>query len=132
MRAVARQRSGYTHEVEIREHVVISDEPRSVGGADEGPSPQELVAGALAACTAITLRMYAERKGWGLGGLEVAVEAEPGDRDACGPFTVVLRLPKELSEEQVRRLRVIAGKCPVHRTLASPEACVVEDRVELV
>jgi putative redox protein len=131
MRAVARERSGLTHEVEIRGHTVVSDEPGSLGGEDQGPTPQELLAGALAACTAITLRMYAGRKGWDLEGLEVVVESEPGERDACGPFTVVLSLPKELTDEQIRRLRVIAGKCPVRRTLAAPEACVVEERVEL-
>lgn len=132
MRAIARHRSGLTHDIEIRGHTVMSDAPGSLGGEDEGPTPQELIAGALAACTAITLRMYAGRKGWELPGLEVVAESEPGERGACGPFTVVLRLPKELTEERVRRLRVIAGKCPVHRTLASAEACVVEDRVELV
>ncbi|MGH2967371.1 MAG: OsmC family protein [Solirubrobacterales bacterium] len=132
MRAVARQKRGLTHEVEIRGHTVVADEPRSLGGEDEGPTPQELVTGALAACTAITVRMYAGRKGWDLGEFEVDVESESGERGACGPFTVVLRLSKELSGDRVQRLRVIAGKCPVHRTLASPEACVIEDRVELV
>ena len=132
MKAVARERSGFSHEVEVLGHTVISDEPRSMGGGDEGPTPQELVTGALAACTAITLRMYAGRKGWQVEGLEVVAESEPAERAACGPFRVTLRLPRELSEEQVARLRVIASKCPVHRTLASPEACVIEDRVERV
>ena len=59
-------------------------------------------------------------------------DAKPGERGACGPFEVTLRLPKELSEEQVGRLRVIASKCPVHRTLASREACLIEDRVERI
>ena len=49
-----------------------------------------------------------------------------------GHFEVTLRLPKELTEEQASRLRVIASKCPVHRTLASAEACVIEDRVERI
>ena len=71
-------------------------------------------------------------RAWDLGKLEVVVESEPGERGVCGPFTVILRLPKELAEEQVSRLRVIAGKCPVHCTLASSEASVVEVRVELV
>jgi putative redox protein len=132
MRAVARQRRGLTHEVEIRGHTVVFDEPGSLGGDDAGPTPQELVTGALAACSAITLRMYAGRKGWGLDGLQVLVESEPGERGVCGRFTVVLRLPRELSEQQIRRLRAIAGKCPVHRTLSSSQACAVDDRIELV
>jgi putative redox protein len=97
---------------------------------DLGPTPQELIAGALAACTAITLRLYGESKGWKLNGLKVVADSSPGERGAYGPFVVTLRLADGLSDEQVRRLRVIAGKCPVHRTLASPEACVIEDRVE--
>ena len=132
MRAVARARSGISHDVEVRGHTFISDEPRPVGGDDLGPTPQELIVGALAACTAITLRMYGERKGWDLNGLEVVADSDPGERGACAPFVVTLRLPDGLSDEQVRRLRVIAGKCPVHRMLASPEACAIEDRVELV
>ena len=132
MTAVARWRSGFAHDVEVRGHTIVSDEPGTMGGDDLGPTPQELIAGALAACTAITLRMYGGRKGWELDGLEVVAESRPGERGACGPFVVTLRLPNGLSDEQVRRLRVIAGKCPVHRTLASPEACVIEDCVELI
>jgi putative redox protein len=132
MRAVARARSGITHDIEVRGHTLVADEPRSVGGDDLGPTPQELIAGALAACTAITLRMYGGRRGWDLDGLEVVADSRPGEDGACGPFVVTLRLPNGLSDEQVRRLRMLAGKCPVHRTLASPETCVIEDRVELV
>ena len=132
MRALARGAGGLTHEVEMRGHTIVSDEPGSLGGEDRGPTPQELIVGALAACTAITLRMYGARKGWDLDGLEILAESRPSERGACGPFVVTLRLPTHLSDEQVRRLRVIAARCPVHRTLASPEACVVEDRVEYV
>jgi putative redox protein len=113
-------------------HTIVSDEPASLGGEDRGPTPQELIAGALAACTAITLRMYGARKGWDLEGLEILAESRPGERGACGPFVVTLRVPEHFSDEQVRRLRVIAAKCPVHRTLSSPEACVIEDRIEYV
>ncbi len=76
--------------------------------------------------------MYGGRKGWDPDGLEVVVECSPGERGACGPFVVTLRLPSDLSHEQVRRLQAIAGKCPTQRTLASPEARVIENRVELV
>jgi putative redox protein len=132
MRAIAQARSAISHDIEVRGHTFVSDEPGPVGGDDLGPTPQELIAGALAACTAITLRMYGERKGWDLNGLEVVADSRPGESGACGRFVVTLRLPDGLSDEQVRRLRVIAGKCPVHRTLASPEVCAIEDRVELV
>ena len=132
IRASARELGGLAHAVEFRDHTVTVDASKDAGGDNEGATPQELLTGALAACTAITLRMYGRRKGWGLDGLEVVAEARPGERGACGPFEVTLRLPKELSEEQISRLRVIASKCPVHRTLASREACVIEDRVELM
>lgn len=132
IRASARHLGGLAHAIELREHVVDVDEPADAGGDNLGPTPEELLTGALAACTAITLRMHGGRKGWDLDGLEVVAEAKPGERGACGPFEVTLRLPKELSEEQVRRLRVIASKCPVHRTLASPEACAIKDRVERI
>jgi putative redox protein len=133
MLAVARSAGGgLTHEIEMRGHTIVSDEPGSLGGDDRGPTPQELITGALAACTAITLRMYGARKRWDLAGLEVVAESQPGERGACGPFLVTLRLPRRLSDEQVRRLRVIAGRCPVHRTLASPQACVIDDRIQRV
>lgn len=132
IRASTSHLGGLAQAVELRDHVVVVDASAEAGGADEGPTPQELLTAALTACTAITVRMYGERKGWDLGGLEVMGEAKPGERGACGPFEVTLRLPKGLSEEQVRRLRVIASKCPVHRTLTSRDACVIEDRVERI
>ena len=88
----------------------------TAGGADEGPSPTRLLAASLAACTAITIEMYAERKEWDLD--DVEVEVEPGhDGPSPNGFTVTIKVPKELSEEQRERLLQIAGKCPVHRAL---------------
>ena len=71
----------------------------------------------LASCTAITMEMYAARKGWEIGDVEVDVEYTPAERGCPTKFELVLRLPEDLPEEQVERLRVIATKCPVHRTL---------------
>jgi len=76
--------------------------------------------------------MYGERKGWDLGGVGVVAAARAAERGACGPFEVPLRFLPELLQEQVRRLRVIPSKCPVHRTLASGGACVIERRIERV
>jgi putative redox protein len=132
IRASARHRDGLAHELELGGHTLVADASSEAGGDDEGPTPQELLTGALAACTAMTVRMYGRRKGWDLDGLEVVVVAKPGERGVCGPFEVTVRVPKELSEEQVRRVRVIASKCPIHRTLASREACVIEDRLERI
>ena len=131
-RSVARRRQGYTHDVEVDGHKLVADEPTAAGGADLGPSPTRLLGAALASCTAITLEMYADRKGWDVGELEVAVEMEYGKASLPTSFEVTLKLPKELSEEQRQRLQVIAGKCPVHRVLSHEAEVEVTDRVEAV
>ena len=117
MKATARRQGTYRHSVTIRSHQLSADEPREVGGADEGPSPQELLAASLASCTAITMEMYADRKGWSLPEVEVQCEYSPAERGCPTRFELVLRLPADLPDEQVQRLQVIAAKCPVHRIL---------------
>jgi putative redox protein len=129
-KAVARRRQGYTHDVELGGHRLVLDEPEANGGTDEGPSPTRTVAAALAACTAITAEMYAERKGWDVGALEVEVEMEYGETSVPRSFAVTLRVPGALSDEQVERLKVIAGRCPVHRLLKHEREVTVSDRVE--
>jgi putative redox protein len=129
MRAVARQTKGFTHELKVRDHKLISDEPKEDGGDDAGPSPQELLAASLASCTAITMEMYAQRKGWNTDGLEVDVDYTPADRGSPTRFELVMRMPAHLSEEQVEKLRVIAAKCPIHRTLEGEVH--FDERVEL-
>jgi putative redox protein len=126
---VARRREGYAHDVEIdARHRILIDEPESKGGADSGPSPTRVLGASLAACTAITVEMYADRKGWDLGALEVEVEMDY-DGPVPSEFTVTLRLPGGLTEEQLEGLRVIAGKCPVHRALAAETKVSITDRV---
>jgi putative redox protein len=133
VRATARRRQGYTHDVEIQGgHRLVIDEPEESGGANHGPSPTRTLAATLAACTAITMEMYADRKGWDVGELEVEVEMEYAQSSVPRSFVVILRLPKGLTEDQVERLKVIAGKCPVHRALRHETELSIEDRVELV
>jgi putative redox protein len=129
MRAVARRRERYTHDIKVGAHSVIADEPESQGGQDMGPSPQELLAASLASCTAVTMEMYAEGKGWNVDGLEVACIYTPAERGCPTRFELTMRMPAHLSEEQVERLQVIAAKCPVHRTLEGEVA--FEERIEL-
>jgi putative redox protein len=118
MRAKARRNGKeFKHDLEIRDHHVTADEPKDHGGHDDGPSPQELLAGSLASCTAVTIEMYAMRKGWDIGEVEVDVDYEPAQKGSPTKFTMAVRLPKELPEEQSERLMQIAAKCPVHRTL---------------
>jgi putative redox protein len=131
MRATARRKDGkLKHHVEVRAHTVVSDEPEHHGGEDSGPSPQELLAGSLASCTAITMAMYAERKGWDIGDVEVDVDYEPAQRGSPTRFEMAVKLPKELPEEQREKLMQIAAKCPVHRTLEGE--VMFDERVELV
>ena len=131
MRVTARRTSGYAHEVEIEGgHRLVIDEPESAGGTDTGPSPTRTVAAALAACTAITCELYAARKGWELGAVEVDVDLEYGPASSIERATVKLRVPEPLDEEQRERLLVIAGKCPVHRALKSETDVLIHDEVE--
>jgi putative redox protein len=131
-RAVARRREGYTHDVEVDGHTLIADEPEEAGGSDLGPSPTRMLAASLASCTAVTMEMYAERKGWDVGDVEVVVDMEFGRPSVPRSFLVTLKLPKELTEEQQQRLAVIAGKCPVHQVLSREAEVEIEDRIELV
>jgi putative redox protein len=131
MKATAR-RDGTTlrHSVQVRDHQLTVDEMLDQGGEDTGPDPQELLAVSLASCTAITIEMYAARKGWDIGHVEVAVEFTPAERGCPTKFELVIRLPDDLPEEQAERLRVIAAKCPVHRTLDGE--VMFQERVERV
>jgi len=118
MKATARRHgTTFKHSVQVRDHQMVVDEPLDAGGEDAGPEPQEMLAVSLAACTAITMEMYAARKGWDIGHVEVDVEYTPAERGCPTRFDLVLRLPADLPDEQVERLQVIAAKCPVHRTL---------------
>jgi putative redox protein len=120
-------RSRYRTTVEARAHVYELDEPVAVGGTDAGPTPYEALLGALGACTAITLRMYADRKGWPLEAVHVRLRtarAHEPDCEVCetaevGPHRVERRIDLEgpLTEEQRRRLLQIADRCPVKQTL---------------
>ena len=129
MHATARQLDNLRHDVKVRTHTLTADEPKNHGGDDSGPSPQELLAASLASCTAITMEMYARRKGWDVAGLAVDCEYTPAERGCPTKFAMVLRLPAHLTDEQAERLQVIAAKCPVHRTLEGEVA--FEERVEL-
>jgi putative redox protein len=131
MRAVARRNGGkLVQEVTIRAHELTADEPKETGGDDEGPSPQELLAASLASCSAITMEMYAYRKGWDVGDMIVDVNYEPAQRGSPTRFEMVVTMPKELPEDQRQKLMQIAAKCPVHRTLEGE--VMFDERVELV
>ncbi len=132
MKATARRTSatGFSHRLDIRNHQLTADEPIEQGGDDDGPSPQELLAASLASCTAVTVEMYAKRKGWDIGPIEVVCDYAPAERGCPTRFKVELRLPNGCTEDQVEKLRIIAAKCPVHRTLEGE--VMFEDEIKLV
>ncbi len=119
------------------EHMLVADEPVAYGGTDRGPSPYGLVSAGLAACTSMTVRMYARRKGWPLEHIWVDVAhdklhgSDAGGADGAQPkidrFSRIVHLQGELTMEQRARLMEIADRCPVHRTLeASAEVVTTE------
>ena len=130
MKITARRLEGFAHEVDLEgAHELIVDEPPDRDGTDTGPRPTQLLGASLAGCTAITIEMYANRKGWDVGALQVEVEMEY-EGEVPSSFAVSLTLPAELSDEQRRRLVVLAGKCPVHRVIAQATRVTVSERVE--
>lgn len=130
MRVVARRAEGFAHDVEIEGgHELRVDEPVAAGGGDSGPSPTRVLGASLAGCIAITVEMYAERKGWDVGRVEVDVEIGY-DGPVPTRFDVGLKLPADLDEERRRRLLVIATKCPVHKVLAGEAHVNVSERLE--
>lgn len=105
----------FAQQIQVRHHAVVCDEGLGVGGEDRGPDPTEMLLGALGACVAMTLKMYAGRKGWELGDLQVDLTG----RDENGVFIVERRLSfgAPLTDEQRQRLTEIAGRCPVSRRI---------------
>ena len=100
------------------------------GGTDRGPSPTELLAASLASCAAITMELYADRKGWELGAVEVDVDW-PNANEGGKQLDVAIRVPAELGDEQREKLLTIAGRCPVHRLLKASDV-EISDSLELL
>jgi putative redox protein len=108
----------YRTEIIANGKVVVADEPEDLGGTDTGPAPGEFLMISLASCTAITLRMYADRKKWPVERIKVEVNFEKIDQKTI--FKRDIALYGDLTEEQQQRLLHIANQCPVHKTLTHP------------
>ena len=119
----------FTTSIQTKNHTLIADEPTSAGGSDFGPSPYEYLNAALAACTVMTLKMYAERKQWDLQEVFVYISHS---RQHSDDLNIQVDKPKyldhiskklkfigDINEEQSQRLKEIASRCPVHKTIAS-------------
>jgi putative redox protein len=120
----------FVQNISVGPHVLKADEPHEHGGADAGPDPHELLLGALGACAAITVQMYADRKQWPLEGVHIDlsyVQVPAEDRADSGARSEMvdgiemgISFSGGLSEGRERRLLEVAGKCPIHRLLTSP------------
>ncbi|KAI9134034.1 OsmC family protein [Acaryochloris sp. CCMEE 5410] len=115
---VASNHSRYGQDISIRHLHLAADEPPSLGGDDVGPTPTELILAGLGSCKAITLQMYAERKGWQLE--SVGVELSYDSDDQPPTIQAKLSLEGDLDEQQRQRLRDISDRCPVHKLLTTP------------
>lgn len=117
-------------------HTYYADEPIEDGGTDTGPSPTQMAMGALGSCIAMTMRLYADRKGWSLDGVEIDLDFErfrakdypsyEGDQRYIHEITKKITLHGALTPEQKERIIEIGGMCPVHRLIASPSFFVEE------
>ncbi len=107
----------HAQRITVGAHHLVADEPREAGGDDTGPAPHEFLLMALGACTSMTVKMYADRKGWPLRSVDVVVT---GEHDDAKVFVMrrTITFDGDLDAEQRRRLLDIADKCPVHKTLS--------------
>jgi len=112
----------YQQEIRTGEHILLADEPESMGGNDAGPDPFDFLMAGLGACTSITLRMYAERKNLALSGISVALSHEKIEVNGVKRDRISRQITLEgnLSAAERQRLLEIANKCPVHRALSQP------------
>jgi len=118
----------YHTELRARTHALVADEPEDVGGLDEGPRPGDFMRMALASCTAITLRMYADRKQFEVDKIKVKVSNGPFDQKTV--YTSEIEITGKLTPEQKDRMLQIAKLCPVHKTLTNPVE--IETKLQVV
>ena len=111
-------REPYTTTVATGAHTLTADEPGAMGGADKGPDPYGLLLSSLGACKAITVRMYADRKGWDLERVRLGLaHSRPDGRGAPERIDISISFEGDLDDDQRAKLKEIAAKCPVEHTI---------------
>ena len=139
MSVVVESGDGLLQEISVRGKTIVSDEPKDVGGTDEGPTPYELLLGALGSCTAMTILMYARRKKWPVEHVRVELDhsrVHVRDCEDCETedlkldyFRKRVTVRGPLTEEQRARLAEISQRCPVHQTLTG--TIKIDEELEL-
>ena len=114
------QKNHYKTTLTNGRHELIADEPTDVGGTDLGFRPSELLSSALATCTCVTLRMYADRKGWALEDVQISIDFEWDNAAKTTHINRHITLVGDLSDDEKTRLMDIADKCPIHKVLSNP------------
>ena len=124
----ARADQGYRQEITSSAHSFASDATKEFGGGDSAPNPHELLLGSLGACTAITMQMYAKRKGWDLTAVNVKCEEKQVENEGKKSSLITRHIDIEgnLTAEQIDGLRVIADKCSIHKLLEGPKQIQTE------
>ncbi len=112
----------YRTEIRASGHTVIADEPLAVGGKDEGINPNELLLASLGTCTAMTLRMYADRKEWPVDRIyvDLAMDIVKGNGQQTTYIKRHIRIDGDVTDEQRQRMLQIADSCPLHRIMMNP------------
>ncbi len=118
--------TSYITEIKSSKNTIFADEPEDLGGENAGFSPMELMAASLGSCTAITIRMYAERKKWDLQDVKVEVNFERDGETNKSTMQRTIHLIGNLDEKQKERLHVIANNCPMHKALTNPIVITTE------
>ena len=112
----------YLMVIKTTSHTVVVDEPESIGGTDKYPNPAQYLLSALASCTAITIKMYADNKGWDVGEINVDVKMKEVISSGIPTKTIVkaVQFENPLEDEQIERLLTIGSKCPISKLLEQP------------
>lgn len=107
----------YKTEISVSNHHFLADEPHDTGGQNLGPTPVQLLADSLASCSSITMKMYADRKGWQVDDIEVKISYESDAQHQVSQFNKSVKITGNLDTEQKARIFKIAEHCPVHKIL---------------